>query len=105
MFSFYSDDSYEPIPEKLEKKEKTCDHKVPKLNLNCIPEYQTSSDQEDEANMDQEQLSKLKGGDMSAYAMTGQMDQNAYEQSMQYIEAFYSKCNIKQDEEENNSQI
>lgn len=48
MFSFYSDDSYElidagPDPATLKKKPEN----VPSLNLNNLPEYESSSDEED----------------------------------------------------------
>ena len=48
MFSFYSDDSYEPLdigpdPAKTKNKPKF----VPALNLDNMPEYESSSDEED----------------------------------------------------------
>lgn len=48
MFSFYSDDSYEPIdcgpdPAKIKKRPNL----IPSLNLNNLPEYESSSDEED----------------------------------------------------------
>ena len=49
MFSFYSDDSYEdleigPDPAKTKKKPMF----VPALNLNNMPEYESSSDEDDQ---------------------------------------------------------
>ncbi len=49
MFSFYSDDSYEPIdvgPDLATLKKKP--FIVPGLDLNNLPEYESSSDEEDE---------------------------------------------------------
>ena len=49
MFSFYSDDSYEPIntgPDACTLKKKPAF--VPSLNLDNLPEYETSSDEEGE---------------------------------------------------------
>jgi len=48
MFSFYSDDSYEPIdcgpdPAKIKKRPNL----IPSLNLNHLPDYESSSDEED----------------------------------------------------------
>lgn len=48
MFSFYSDDSYEPMitgPDPAATKKKPA--MVPSLNLNNLPEYESSSDEED----------------------------------------------------------
>lgn len=49
MFSFYSDDSYEPLdvgPDPAATKKKP--QIVPSLNLNNLPEYESSSDEEEE---------------------------------------------------------
>ncbi len=88
MISFYSDDSYELIEPKVEPKNDKRPKGVPALDLLSIPDYQTSSDEDEEgvAN-EQEQLFKL-----NAEAHVPQMDTQAYQQSMDYIENFYSKC-------------
>ena len=48
MFSFYSDDSYEPLdigpdPAAIKKRPKF----VPSLNLHNLPDYESSSDEEE----------------------------------------------------------
>ncbi len=50
MFSFYSDDSFEYIEPKIlpTRSDKNRPRAVPALNLESIPDYQTSSDDEDE---------------------------------------------------------
>jgi hypothetical protein len=48
MFSFYSDDSYEPLdcgPDACQVRKKP--PIVPSLDLNNLPEYETSSDEEE----------------------------------------------------------
>lgn len=54
MFSFYSDDSYEPIkinPVFANMKNKPQKPKgIPSLNLNNLPEYETPSEEEDNGN-------------------------------------------------------
>ena len=53
MFSFYSDDSYEPIQINpiFAKKNKANKPKIiPSLNLNNLPEYESSSEEEDNGN-------------------------------------------------------
>jgi hypothetical protein len=48
MFSFYSDDSYEPLdcgPDACQIRKKP--PIVPALDLNNLPEYETSSDEEE----------------------------------------------------------
>jgi hypothetical protein len=49
MFSFYSDDSYEPLPcgpdACVTRKKPPI---VPSLNLDNLPEYETSSDEEED---------------------------------------------------------
>ena len=79
MFSFYTDDSYEPIingpdPANVKKKPQI----VPSLNLNNLPEYESSSEEGDG-----EQDKAEEGRVMNA---------QDYEQSMKYIENFYNKC-------------
>ena len=49
MFSFYSDDSYELIkcaPDFVNQKKKKF-NMIPALNLNLLPDYQSSSDEEE----------------------------------------------------------
>ncbi len=49
MFSFYSDDSYEPLPcgpDACVTRKKPLI--VPSLNLDNLPEYETSSDEEED---------------------------------------------------------
>ena len=75
MFSFYSDDSYEPIqpnPDLAKRSEKK-PPVIPSLNLDNLPEYESSSDEEEANQNDQH----------NAVAN--------YEQSMKYIENFYNK--------------
>jgi hypothetical protein len=49
MFSFYSDDSYEPLPCGPDlAKLKRMPPNVPPLNLDNLPEYETSSEEEGE---------------------------------------------------------
>jgi len=53
MFSFYSDDSYEPLPcgpDACVTRKKPLI--VPSLNLDNLPEYETSSDEEEDAGGD-----------------------------------------------------
>jgi hypothetical protein len=48
MFSFYSDDSYEPLncgPDQATIKKKPMI--VPSLNLNNLPDYESSDEEED----------------------------------------------------------
>ena len=55
MFSFYSDDSYEPLdcgPDMCTIKKKPAI--VPSLNLANLPEYETSSEEEGAGEDDQE---------------------------------------------------
>jgi hypothetical protein len=54
MFSFYSDDSFEPIncgPDMCTLRKKPMI--VPPLNLDALPEYETSSDEEEGAAEDE----------------------------------------------------
>ncbi|CDW91253.1 UNKNOWN [Stylonychia lemnae] len=88
MFSFYSDDSYDPIdvgpdPAQIRKKPKT----VPALNLNNLPDYESSSDEED--NQDSQQKQTI---DYASAQINRNMTTQDYEQSMKYIENFYNKC-------------
>lgn len=51
MFSFYSDDSYEPIklaPEFAKLGKKKLNVNIPSLNLNIVPDYETSSSEEED---------------------------------------------------------
>lgn len=49
MFSFYSDDSYEPIQVNpaLATRDEVKPRNIPALNLNSLPDYESSSDEED----------------------------------------------------------
>ena len=56
MFSFYSDDSYEPLscgPDMCTLKKRPMI--VPSLNLINLPDYETSSDEEEEEGGQQEE--------------------------------------------------
>lgn len=84
LFSFYSDDSYEPIDDgpdlaKVKKKPSF----IPSLNLNNLPEYESSSDEEDQ------DPTKTQEADPQAHRNMNQQD---YQESMKYIENFYNKC-------------
>ena len=85
MFSFYSDDSYEPIQANpdlaVRDVTKPKPLNIPSLNLNNLPEYESSSDEED--NGQQNQANQPAN----------------YEQSMKYIENFYIKCAAQQEED------
>ena len=57
MFSFYSDDSFEPIdcgPDMCTLRKKPMI--VPPLDLNNLPEYETSSDEEEGGNEAEEEV-------------------------------------------------
>ena len=89
MFSFYSDDSYEPMvtaPDPAKTKKKPL--MVPSLNLGNLPEYESSSDEEDCGEGGQAKL-------MDEEAHKNMTTQD-YEHSMKYIENFYNKCSIPQ---------
>ena len=74
LFSFYSDDSYDPIdvgPDPAVVRQKP--QNVPRLDLERLPEYESSDEEEEEANP------------------RPHMTSQDYEQSMKYIDNFYSK--------------
>jgi hypothetical protein len=82
IFSFYSDDSYEPIsnaPDPLKNRPKA----IPTLNLLNIPSYESSSDEEEDVTSKPNEVLALKPKVMNT---------QDYEQSMKYIENYYSKC-------------
>lgn len=74
MFSFRSDDSYELITATFSppKKRPAC---VPPLQLEGLPEYESSSDEGEQDNEEQMNVNNPQ----------------YYQESMQYIENFYSK--------------
>lgn len=79
MFSFYSDDSYEYIPaghdfKSRDGKKFALPKSVPKLNFEDLPEYESSSDEEDAENQ--------------------QPREEAYVDGMQYIDNYYDKVNV-----------
>lgn len=76
MFSFYSDDSYEPLPcgpDACVTRKKP--FIVPSLDLNNLPDYETSSDEEEEGGeagaVDGEDN---KGGDSSSILINKNMN-------------------------------
>lgn len=78
-FSFNSDDSFEPIVSgpQMRPKKPAC---VPYLNLDGLPEYVTSSDEEHESGKEVEQTPmKQKLPQQESY----------YEESMKYIDQYY----------------
>ena len=80
MFSFYSDDSYEPIncgPDFCQIRKKPVI--VPALNLANLPEYETSSDEDAGENEEEELKDNSKN-----------MNTQDYQQSIKYIENYYS---------------
>ena len=114
-YSFYSSDSYElcvkgPDPAKLRKKP----DQIPCLNLDDIPGYETSSEEEEELEQEpashQTQITATEGMqsvypetmapdgrdsnvDMSANQRQS-MNEKDYRQSLQYIEKFYQKQHV-----------
>jgi hypothetical protein len=80
MFSFYSDDSFEPIncgPDACTLRKKPVI--VPPLNLDNLPEYETSS--EEEGGEEEEQAS----------SNANNMNPNEYQKSIKYIENYYNQ--------------
>ena len=81
MFSFYSDDSYEPIncgPDFCQIRKKPVI--VPALNLANLPEYETSSEEDAGENEEEELKDNSKN-----------MNTQDYQQSIKYIENYYSQ--------------
>jgi hypothetical protein len=85
MFSFYSDDSYEPLncgPDMCTIKKKP--PIVPPLNLENLPDYETSSDEEEEPQQEEEQKSQVS-------SVKQNMNTQDYQKSIKYIENYYNQ--------------
>ena len=79
MFSFYSDDSFDPLdcgPDMCTIKKKP--FIVPSLNLHNLPEYETSSEEGEEEGEGQEEEE------------TKNMSNQEYQKSIKYIENYYN---------------
>jgi hypothetical protein len=100
MYSFYSDDSYEPLncgPDFCLIKKKP--PIVPPLNLSNLPEYETSSEEEEAGAGEEEDESSpsLKPHDDES-GFTGSKQPGAvnmstqdYQKSIKYIENYYNQ--------------